>query len=170
MKKLKIYIAGPSVFLQNAKEYGDNLKEICEKYGFVALHPLDNEISFEEEITKKEMATKIKIGNTNFIKEADLIVADLNSFRGFEMDSGTAYECGYGDALNKKIFGFMDDTKSIIDKYPNTLKISNDLTTDENGFFIEDFDLPINLMIGICATIIQGNFENCIKHIAKIYS
>lgn len=166
-EELKIYIAGPGVFLQNAKEHGVYLKEICQKYGFTGLYPLDNELEITESTPKAEIARIIKIGNTNLIKEADLIVADLNSFRGFEMDSGTAYECGYADASGKKIFAFMDDTRSILEKYPTKTKINNDLIVDEKGFYIEDFELPINLMIGICATIVEGNFEDCIKYIAK---
>ena len=34
MKKIKIYLAGPDVFLPNAKEIGKLKKELCEKYGF----------------------------------------------------------------------------------------------------------------------------------------
>lgn len=165
--ELKIYIAGPGVFLPNAKEHGTNLKEICKKYGFIGIYPLDNDVSFTRNTQKKQIARMIKVGNTNFIKEADIIVADLNSFRGFEMDSGTAYEIGYADALNKKIFGFMTDTRSIIEKYPNAKKNKENVIVDEKGFSIEDFELPINLMIGVCATIIKGDFEDCIEYISR---
>lgn len=168
-EELKIYIAGPGVFLPNAKEHGILLKEICKKYGFKGLYPLDNDVSFDGNKSKKQIARMIKVGNTNFIKEADIIVANLNPFRGFEMDSGTAYELGYADAINKKIVGFMDDTRSIIEKYPNAKKNKKNVIVDEKGFSIEDFELPINLMIGVCATIIKGDFEDCIEYISRNY-
>ena len=45
-----IYIAGPSVFREDAIEYGNKLKELCLKYGFIGLYPLDNEFTNSTEI------------------------------------------------------------------------------------------------------------------------
>ena len=40
---LNVYLAGPEVFLVNAREIGERKKELCEKYGFQGHFPLDGE-------------------------------------------------------------------------------------------------------------------------------
>ncbi len=42
---MKIYLAGPDVFLPDAIEIGRAKKELCAKRGFRGLFPFDNEIS-----------------------------------------------------------------------------------------------------------------------------
>ena len=51
----KIYLAGPDVFLPNAKEHGEVLKDRCLEYGFKGLFPLDNEVSAD---SKEVLAKK----------------------------------------------------------------------------------------------------------------
>ncbi|MDY0273631.1 MAG: nucleoside 2-deoxyribosyltransferase, partial [Advenella sp.] len=38
----KIYLAGPDVFRHDAVDYGQQLKALCESFGFAGLYPLDN--------------------------------------------------------------------------------------------------------------------------------
>ena len=142
----KIYIAGPGVFKENPVEYGERLKGICEKYGYIGLYPLDNVCS---------NANEIAMGNYGLIDECDIVIADANPFRGFEMDSGTATEIGYAYAKNKRIIVYLDDTRSQVERMGSLI--------DENGDSVEDFDLPVNLMIGCVAEIIKGNFEDAVK-------
>lgn len=153
----KIYIAGPDVFLPNAKEVGEAHKKICEKYGFKGLFPLDNEISGD---TKHDIAKKIAFANIDLIKECDIVVANLNPFRGKEPDSGTVWECGFGYALGKEVVYYMDDTRAYIDRFSQDEKKDG---KDLNGRDIEDFDLPVNLMISCTAKVVQGDFELAIK-------
>lgn len=40
----RIYLAGPEVFLLNAKEIGKRKKALCRKYGFEGVFPLDVEV------------------------------------------------------------------------------------------------------------------------------
>lgn len=157
----KIYIAGFDVFKLNAKEIGEKYKQICKNYGFEGLYPLDNEINKNN---KKELANKIFQADINQIKKSDIIVANLNNFRGNEPDSGTCFECGVGYALGKTLYGYIDDIKPMIKKYPNIQKI-NDLYIDEYNMTIEDFSLPLNLMLSVSINIIQGDFEKCIESI-----
>jgi nucleoside 2-deoxyribosyltransferase len=152
----KIYLAGPSVFSDNAKDIGKSLKSTCKKYGFEGLYPLDNEI---KETEGKRLSKLICDGNISCIKEADFVIADLNPFRGQCMDDGTAFEIGYATSLGKTIYGFMDDTKSLREKIGDR---------DNNGYNVENFNLPINLMIAeSCNKIVRGNFEDCIATMKK---
>ncbi len=141
----KIYIAGFDVFCENAFEIGEYYKNICKKYNFIGLYPLDNEL---------ETSKEIFLGNINLIEQSDIIVANLNNFRGDTMDDGTAFEIGYGYAKNKLLYGYMDDVRDLITKIGNK---------DSNGFIVEDFKKPINLMIAESVNIVEGNFEDCIK-------
>ncbi|MCD8089552.1 MAG: nucleoside 2-deoxyribosyltransferase [Clostridiales bacterium] len=148
----KIYIAGFDVFYEDAAKRGEKMKEICRRYGFSGLYPLDNECESSRDIFK---------GNLSLIDEADIICANLNDFRGKDADSGTAFEIGYGFAKGKSLYGYKNSCLSLREAIGEK---------DEEGFNVEDFGLNVNLMIGECCKIITGDFENCIKEIKKDFA
>ena len=65
----------------------------------------------------------------------------------------------------------MDNTNTYIDRFKDDEKHLDkeiNMIVDENDKIIEDFDLPINLMLGCSINkIIQGNFEEVLKTISK---
>ena len=148
-KNKKIYIAGFDVFKDDAIKTGNKYKEICKLYSFEGLYPLDNVSSFANEIFK---------GDIRLIDESDIIVANLNNFRGQTMDDGTAFELGYGYALGKLLYGYMDDDRSMREKIGYK---------DSEGYNVEDFDKPINLMIAQSTKIVKGDFESCVKRLKR---
>jgi len=105
----------------------------------------------------------------NLIQQADIIIANLNDFRGKEADSGTVWECGYASALGKEVYAYMDNTDTYINRFHEDEKhLDKDINTivDNNDKIIEDFDLPINLMLGCSIeNITQGDFEDILKKI-----
>jgi len=159
----KIYIAGPDVFERKSIEIGKQYTELCKKYGFVGFYPLDNVIDFNQE--KKKVALDIFLANQQLIDESDIIIANLNPFRGKEADSGTVWECGYAYAKGKKVYGYMQSKRSYIEQF-ETKKEEEGIFWDEEDRFIEDFDYPINLMIA-CSTmkIVAGGFEDVLQQI-----
>ena len=164
----KIYIAGPDVFEKNAIEIGKRLNKLCNKYNYEGLYPLDNEIEFT---TKKQTAQKIFEANVNLIKNCDIVIANLNDFRGKEADSGTVWECGYASALGKDVYAYMDNTDTYINRFEENEKHLDEevnMLVDKQNKIIEDFDLPINLMLACSIKkIIQGDFEEVLKVISK---
>ncbi len=164
---LKIYIAGPDVFEKNSLEIGKELSSLCEKYNYKGLYPLDNIADFNQE--KRKIADDIFIANVAFIKDADIVIANLNPFRGKEADSGTVWECGFAYGLGKKVYGYMDDTRPYIDKFnPSEKESENGMVFDKDEKAIEDFNHPLNLMIACSAMeIVQGSFEDVLKKISK---
>ncbi len=144
---MKIYIAGFDVFRPDAIDIGKRYKEICNKYNMTGLYPLDNVV---------DTAGEIFLGNVSLIDECDIIVANLNSFRGMCMDDGTAWELGYGYAKGKKLYGYMNDIRPLTERFGNF---------DNDGNSIENFNMPINLMIGCSVTVVEGDFEDCIRSI-----
>lgn len=160
-----IYLAGPDVFELNAIELGNEYSKTCEKYGFKGLFPLDNVINFSQE--KEEIAKEIFTKNCELIDKANIIIANLNPFRGKEADSGTVWECGYAFAKGKEVYGYMDDLSSYVKKFDDKEKhIENGKYLDNNNKEIENFNLPINLMIA-CSTVklIQGSLEDVLIYL-----
>ncbi len=159
----KIYIAGPDVFQRNSIAIGERYTKLCIKYGFEGHYPLDNVIDFNQ--PKKKVALDIFKANEKLIDECDIVVANLNSFRGKEADSGTVWECGYAYAKGKKVYGYMNSTSAYIEQF-SSKKESDGMFWDEDDRFIEDFDYPINLMIACSSLeIIEGGFEDVLKKI-----
>lgn len=160
----KIYIAGPDVFELDSIKIGQEYKQICEKYNYIGLYPLDNEINFDQ--NPQKTAHDIFQANIDLIKKADIVIANLNAFRGKEADSGTIWECGYAYALGKEVYGYMDETKSYIENFSKEETIThNDYgLLDSKNRVIENFNLPLNLMIGCSVNkIIAGTFEDAVK-------
>lgn len=161
----KIYIAGPDVFEKNSIEIGQKYSELCKKYGFEGLYPLDNVIDFNQ--PKQKIAQDIYKANKELIESCDIVIANLNSFRGKESDSGTVWECGYATAIGKKVYGYLYRDSTYLGQFSHDEKLLNkDGSLDLNGRFIEDFDYPLNLMISCSVEeIVIGGFEDVLKKI-----
>ena len=103
------------------------------------------------------------------INQCDIVIANINAFRGKEADSGTIWECGYASALGKKVFGYMKKEQNYIDTFSkDETKLLNNVVVDLDNRFIEDFDYPINLMIACSVeNIVFGTFEDCLKELVK---
>jgi hypothetical protein len=86
----KIYLAGPDVFRPDAPAWGLSLKALCREFGFDGLFPLDN--AAPEDLSGPALATWIYEANIALIRKCDLVMANLAPFRGYEPDSGTAFE------------------------------------------------------------------------------
>ena len=144
----KVYLAGWEVFRTDAVEEGERLKELCRKYGFEGLYPLDNACESANEIYK---------GNISLIKEADFVIANVNAFRGYEPDSGTAFEIGYAAALGKKVIAYLSESRPMIE-----------WVRDDNGYSIENFGYPVNLMIAQGAELVTGTAEDALKRLKEL--
>lgn len=136
----KIYLAGFDVFAPDAVQRGARMKMMCAEKGFIGLYPFDNEA---------DTAQAIFAGNCGLIDSADIVIANLNSFRGAEPDSGTCFEVGYAVAKGKAVYGYVSDARSLREKLGER---------DENGFSVENFGLPLNLMLACSARIVEGDF------------
>lgn len=138
-KPYKIYLAGPDVFMPDAVTHGKNLSTIVSSYGHVPLFPLDNAFPKNQE----NLSHAIFQANVDMIHQADIVLANLNEFRGFEPDSGTVWEIGFAAGLQKIVIGYCDNHAPIVEKITGT----HHQFVDKNGFMIEDFSLPLNLML-----------------------
>jgi len=163
-----IYLAGPEVFLPNAKEQGEAKKALCQRYGFSGLYPLDNEL--DESITSSQyaqaLAWAISAGNEQLIQQADVIIANLTPFRGASADVGTVYELGLARGLNKTLLGYSNDPRLFVDRTkalfapaePAFDLNGDEIMMDRDGLAIENFELHDNLMIEGGIRLAQGCF------------
>jgi nucleoside 2-deoxyribosyltransferase len=151
MTKPKVYLAGPWVFAQHPAEISDRLARLCETAGLVAMLPYE-----EMPDTKSVGASTICRENTNRIRTADAVVADISPFRGPHMDPGTAMEIGYAAALGKPVFAYTNSPGPLIQR----IRCEDTGTgwRDANGSLVEDFGLPDNLMIG-CTLAAPVSFQ-----------
>lgn len=94
------------------------------------------------------------------IEACPLFVADLNDFRGYEPSSDVAFESGFAFSRGKKLYGFMEDNRRMLDRIP-----SKD-GKDAQGHAIENFDYPINLMFACSFTSIeQASLDDFEQHL-----
>jgi nucleoside 2-deoxyribosyltransferase len=142
---MKIYLAGPDVFLHDAVEIGRRKVELCSHYGLTGLYPLDNAI----DRTAQDTSLRIFRGNEAMMIAADAIIANLTPFRGPGADAGTVYELGYMAGRGKLCLGYSNDPSCYADRVREfTAVTSRDgHLVDAGGLTVEDFGLTDNLMM-----------------------
>jgi nucleoside 2-deoxyribosyltransferase len=153
MRKL-IYMAGPDVFLPNAREIAQKKKSLALSYGFEGLHPFDNELETPQ-LQPQLAAQKIAEENFNLMRRANAIIANLTPFRGVSADVGTAFELGFMIGMNKPAYGYSNVSSTYAQRLqtlegPLFMSPDGNLR-DKKGMSVENFDLFDNLMLGILA-------------------
>ena len=159
----KIYLAGPDVFEPDAVSIGENLKQLASEFGFVGLFPLDNVITTQG--TPHEAARAIRDANIKLLETADIIMANLNPFRGFEPDSGTVFEVGFATALGKEVYCYAADCREMIVRIREKQQLAESATLCQEGKIIEDFQLSHNLMM--IDQVVAVDAESCLAYIKK---
>src|SRR5882724_1789728 len=142
---MKIYLAGPDVFLPDAVEIGRRKSQICAFYGLIGLYPLDHVV----DLKAADASLKIFKGNEAMMDAADAIIANLTPFRGPGADAGTVYELGYMAGHGKLCLGYSNDPAPYADRVRRfTGVVSRDgRLVDACGLTVEDFGLSDNLMM-----------------------
>jgi nucleoside 2-deoxyribosyltransferase len=142
---MKIYLAGPDVFLHDAIDIGRRKVELCARHGLTGRFPLDNAI----DAVAGGASLQIFHGNEAMMRDADAIIANLTPFRGPGADAGTVYELGYMAGRGKLCLGYSNDPSSYADRARNfTTIVSQDgRLIDAHGLTVEDFGLADNLMM-----------------------
>jgi nucleoside 2-deoxyribosyltransferase len=142
---MKIYLAGPDVFLPDAMEIGRRKAATCAAHGFIGLYPLDNAI----DLVAPDASRQIFDGNKAMMDEADAIIANLTPFRGAGADPGTVYELGYMAGRGKLCLAYSNDPAVYADRVGRFMTVAseNGRLVDAQGLTIEDFGLVDNLMM-----------------------
>ena len=142
---MKIYLAGPDVFLHDAVDIGRRKVDVCARHGLTGLYPLDNAI----DLAAKDASLRIFRGNETMMIAADAIVANLTPFRGPGADPGTVYELGYMAGRGKLCLGYSNDPTRYADRVREFTEVTSrdGRLVDARGLTVEDFGLTDNLMM-----------------------
>lgn len=180
MHRLKIYLAGPDVFLPDAIAIGDRKKALCEAYGFVGLFPFDSEA--QNSSPGERIDHLIYRENMAMIRSADLGIFNLTPFRGISADPGTVFELGMMMGLGKPAFGYSNESGDLLDRMrqKGLVEFRDEEWCDLDGMKVEDFGNADNLMIDaslavsghpiVRRAVLQdqryhdlGGFEECLR-------
>ena len=142
---MKIYLAGPDVFLPDAIDIGRRKVELCKQHGFTGLYPLDNTV----DLFAPNASLKIFRGNEAMMDQADAIIANLTPFRGPSADAGTVYELGFMAGRGKRCFGYSNDPALYLDRVRSHTNVTSQdgRRVDADGLTVEDFGHTDNLMM-----------------------
>lgn len=142
---MKIYLAGPDVFLPDALEIGRHKVDICARHRLMGLFPLDNSV----DLSIPDASLAIFKANEAMMDAADAIIANLTPFRGAGADPGTVYELGYMAGRGKLCLGYSNDPAVYADRVRrSTLVTTRDgHLVDAEGLTVEDFGHSDNLMM-----------------------
>ncbi|MDA9410666.1 nucleoside 2-deoxyribosyltransferase [Bradyrhizobium sp. CCBAU 45384] len=142
---MKIYLAGPDVFLPDAVEIGRRKAAICTAHGLTGLYPLDNAI----DLTTSDASRRIFCSNEAMMDEADAVIANLTPFRGAGADPGTVYELGYMAGRRKFCLAYCNDPATYADRLSRFMAVTPEdgRLVDAQGLTVEDFGLVDNLMM-----------------------
>ena len=142
---MKIYLAGPDVFLPDAVEIGRRKVDICAAHGLTGLYPLDNIV----DLTAPDASRQIFCGNEAMMDQADAIIANLTPFRGAGADPGTVYELGYMAGRRKLCLAYSNDGAIYADRVGRFLTVTSEggRLVDPHGLTVEDFGHSDNLMM-----------------------
>jgi nucleoside 2-deoxyribosyltransferase len=143
---MKIYLAGPDVFLPDALAIGRQKRDICERYGVNGLYPLDT----AAELSARDASLQIFRNLEAMMDASDAIIANLTPFRGPGADPGTVYELGYMAGRGKLCFGYCNDPAPYAERVARFTQVTTGSDTrllDSDGLTVENFGLPDNLMM-----------------------
>ena len=147
LSPLRIYLAGPDVFLPDPLGAGRLKRAMTERHGLIGLYPLDAQLDLSG-LEKVRQAQRISSANEGLMREADCLIANLTPFRGVSMDSGTAFEVGFMRALGRPVFGYTNvvaDYTYRVQQFRSRSIPSGD--GDRMDIEVEDFAGAENLMI-----------------------
>ena len=99
-----VYLAGPEVFLPNAREILDLKAALTREAGLIPVSPGD--LEFPPTSSKWELGLAISAIDEKLMHGAHAIIANLTPFRGLAADTGTCFELGFMCAQGKPAFAY----------------------------------------------------------------
>lgn len=165
----RIYLAGPDVFRPDAAAHGRALVALCAEHGFEGVFPL--EAALPTGLPPREVARHIYRANVARIDGCDAVLANLDFFRGAEPDSGTCFEVGYAIARGKVVVGYVPEAGSFAERirqrHPQVVGAEG---RDAEGWELEEFGLPLNLMLAASCRIVVGDLRAALQALQALRS
>ncbi|MBD1554165.1 nucleoside 2-deoxyribosyltransferase [Pseudomonas typographi] len=155
----RIYLAGFDVFRRDALAHGRYLRQLCQACGLDAQYPLDNRLP--PGLAGQGAAHWVCEQNLAMLKASDAVLANLGPFRGQEPDSGTVFETGVAVALGKPVWAYFEPAGTLREQVAHDAQ-----GFDRQGNYVEDFNLPRNLMLACTWAGYSDSAEEAVVHLA----
>ena len=184
----RVYLAGPDVFLANAREIGAAKRAICARHGLIGVFPADEEDACDPALPLSEQGLAISRAMERAMRGCDAMIINLTPFRGPSADVGSAYELGFMRALGRPVFAYSNDARPFHDRVAASCggalrRRPTGEHEDPDGMAVEPFGLYDNLMLvgGVAASggslvtatvplaeryISLAAFVRCVEHAA----
>lgn len=141
---VEAYLAGPDVFLPDAREHARRKVAICARYGIVGRPPLNEDVESLQAMPEEEAWRTIFRKDVAMMEACGLVIANLTPFRGPSADAGTLVELGWFLGRGRPIFGYSNTATPFAERSRRQVEAVPDLMS---GLSVEGFGLPDNLMI-----------------------
>ncbi|WPG35285.1 nucleoside 2-deoxyribosyltransferase [Variovorax sp. EBFNA2] len=154
----RVYVAGPDVFRADAAAHLKGLATICEAHQLRAVLPADEHEPAGPQVPPENIARRIYRENMKRLRSAHGLIANLAPFRGPEPDSGTVFEVGAAIMLGLPVVAYGVPSGSYAGRVPSSPD-AHGILRDAAGAAVEDFGLPLNLMLACSAVIVPTAAE-----------
>ena len=172
----RIYLAGPDVFAEDAAARFARLESLCAGRRLHGVRPSDEGVAALRAagMNPRDMAARICAANIAHVRACDAVLANLAPFRGdTEPDSGTVFEVGLAVALGKPVAVYLpqahEDLAARIERLYGvraSLTVAGASVDQRYGMLVEDFGLPLNLMIA-CSAGVHGDAGAALDELAR---
>ncbi|WP_207540348.1 nucleoside 2-deoxyribosyltransferase [Sabulicella rubraurantiaca] len=136
---MRLYLAGPEVFLPDADAIGAAKKALCTAHGIEGVFPLD------PPLTDVRDWRAIHARCEALLRGCDALLANLSPFRGVGADPGTVFEMGLMHGLGRPVHGYLATAATLRERV--TCQEDSGTWRDAEGLMVEDFGLGENLML-----------------------
>ena len=141
---MEAYLAGPDVFLPDAREHARRKVEICARHGILGCPPLNEDAESLGALPDDEAWRAIFRKDLAMMEECGVVIANLTPFRGPSADAGTLIEVGWFLGRGKPVFGYSNAAEPFAERSRRQVEAVPDPLP---GLAVEGFGLPDNLMI-----------------------
>ena len=141
---VKAYLAGPDVFLPDAREHARRKVAVCARHGILGRPPLNEDTESLGALPDEEAWQTIFRKDLAMMEECDIVIANLTPFRGPSADAGTLIEVGWFLGRGKPVFGYSNAAVPFSERSRRQVEAVADPFP---GLSVEGFGLPDNLMI-----------------------
>jgi len=149
---MRVYLAGPDVFLPDPLARALALKAVCAGHGLTGVFPLDPVPDEPPGWKTLPAARRIALQNEAHIRGSAALIANLTPFRGPSADVGTVFELGFARALGLPVFAWSNDSRPFTERTLAWLagSVKHDALgdcRDADGMLVENFGCVDNLML-----------------------